>query len=119
MSKTVLLFILLTVLFAFTHFFATVTSLYWYLPQFDILMHLWGGMLVALGAYSLAKLKILKSKPSKGAIFLTAFLVMVGWEIFERINGLFIADAYLLDTIKDIIVGFVGVIIGYIFLRKK
>lgn len=119
MPKTALFFILISGLFASTHAFALATSLYWYYPWFDIAMHFWGGTLVVLGVNSASKIRPNYVRPNKRTVLSVALLLIVGWEIFERLNGLFVADVYLFDTAKDIVVGLLGVIIGYKVLKQK
>ena len=42
---------------------------------------------------------------------------MLGWELFEYVIGLSSIVGQLNDIIKDILVGSLGVIIGYIVLK--
>lgn len=118
MPKTVLSFLILGGLFALTHAFATVTSLYWYYPWFDTVMHFWGGLLIVLGIHALVRLGF-PVKTNKRTIFSVALLFMISWEIFEYNIGLVRESGHLLDTIKDIFIGSSGVIIGYIVLKLR
>lgn len=81
-------------------------------------MHLWGGALVVLGVYAICSLKHIPLKPTTFLVFSTLFLLMVGWEIFEWQAGLFEPGFHMTETAKDIIVGFVGGLLGYVAAIK-
>lgn len=118
MPLIVWFFILSAALFAMTHAFATVTSLYWYYPWFDMVMHFWGGLLLVLGVHAISRLPI-PIKPTRRTIVVIAFAGMIAWEVFERMVGLYSADTYFIDTLKDIALGTTGVLVGYYLLKKK
>jgi hypothetical protein len=100
-------------LFAAVHNFALATSLYWYYWWFDVLMHFWGGILVVIGVYALCSLKHIPLRPTSLIIFTTLVIVMILWEIFEWRIGLFNPQYGLFDTIKDLLVGLSGGLVGY------
>lgn len=77
-------------------------------------MHLIGGVLVVLGVYALCSLKHIPLKPTGVIIFSTLFFIMISWEIFERLAGLYNPATFIYDVSKDIIVGFVGGLVGYL-----
>ncbi|MEY2665351.1 MAG: hypothetical protein RLZZ480_456 [Candidatus Parcubacteria bacterium] len=108
------IFLLISGAFATVHNLAIATSLYWYYPWFDIPMHFWGGILVVLGVYALCSLKHVPLKPTSLIIFSTLGALMVIWEIFEWQAGLFDPHTYLFDTAKDIAVGSIGGLVGYL-----
>ena len=118
MSKSIVVFLTLGGLFALTHVFATITSLYWYYPWFDVVMHFWGGLLIVLGVRVLNHLQLVK-KTNKRTVFGIALLMMLAWEVFEYTIGFVSQSTYLFDTIKDIFVGGLGVLTGYLILKQK
>ena len=119
LSKKVWLFLIISAIFAAVHTVAIYASLYWYYSWFDIVMHFWGGILVALGVQALATLRIFPCKPTYVTTILILVFLMVVWEIFEYAVGLYDPATHVFDTMKDIVVGFLGGTIGYILLRKK
>ena len=118
MPKITPIFITLGVAFAFTHILAVQLALYWYYPWFDIVMHFWGGILLVMGMYVLADIISLKRRLKKRYILLMSLAAIFGWEFFEQLAGISSAPIYILDTIGDITVGLVGVLVGYVILRR-
>jgi hypothetical protein len=114
----VIIFLLLSALFALTHQLAVAASLYWYYWWFDILMHFWGGSLLTLGVYSLGTLSRLHFKPTVGIILFVLLLATVSWEVFERFAGLYDPQTYLVDTIQDVLIGFSGGLLAHLVLRR-
>jgi hypothetical protein len=107
------IFLLISGSFATIHTLAVATSLYWYYSWFDIIMHFWGGALVVLGVYALCSLKHVPLKPTSFIIFSTLIITMVVWELFEWRIGLFDPHTHFFETIKDIVVGLIGGLVGY------
>ncbi len=107
------IFLLTSSLFAAVHNFAVTTSLYWYYWWFDVVMHFWGGILVVVGVYALCSLKHVPLKPTSLIIFTTLAIAMGSWEIFEWRVGLSEPQYHLFDTIKDLLVGLTGGLVGY------
>ena len=118
-SVTVWFFLLFAIFFAAVHRVAMVASLYWYYPWFDIVMHFWGGILVALGVVALTSFRVITIRPSFRITMLVLFTAMISWEIFERLAGLYSPETYIFDTSKDLLVGLVGGIVGYLLFRKR
>ncbi len=112
------IFLLISGMFATVHNLAVTTSLYWYYTWFDSIMHLWGGALIVLGVYALCALKHVPLKPTTLLVFSTLFFLMIVWEIFEWQAGLFEPGFHMMETAKDIIVGFVGGLLGYVAAIK-
>lgn len=108
------IFLAVSSVFAAVHNFAVVTSLYWYYSWFDIIMHFWGGILVVLGVYAICSLKHVPLKPTTLIIFGTLVTIMVSWELFERAAGLYDPTTYVFDVSKDLFVGLVGGLVGYL-----
>ena len=119
LSKKVWLFLLISAIFAAVHTLAIQASLYWYYSWFDVVMHFWGGVLVALGVQALATLRIFPFRSNFITTILILIVLMLVWEVFEYAVGLYDEETYVFDTMKDIVVGFSGGTIGYLFLRKK
>jgi hypothetical protein len=108
------IFLAVSSVFAAVHNFAVVTSLYWYYSWFDIVMHFWGGMLVVLGVYAVCSLRHVPLKPTTLIIVGTLATIMVSWELFERAAGLYEPTTCMFDVSKDLIVGLVGGLVGYL-----
>jgi hypothetical protein len=108
------IFIAISSVFAAVHNIAVTASLYWYYSWFDIIMHFWGGMLVVLGVYALCSLKHVPLKPSTILIFFTLFFIMIMWELFERLAGLYNPATYVFDVSKDLLVGTIGGLLAYL-----
>lgn len=84
--------------------------LYWRWWWFDILMHFLGGVLV--GALALFVSDLFKTPFTLTfVIFLVG--IGVGWEVFERMFGLYNAIGYWEDTILDLIMDTIGALIVY------
>lgn len=114
------LFLAAAVAFAVVHAIATSASLYWYYPWFDIVMHLWGGILISLGLAAIAKLRVISITPTTGLVTGTLLLCMISWEVFEFFIGHYDPNNYLPNLLKDLFFGTVGAIIGYyIFIKRK
>lgn len=69
-----------------------------------------------LGVHALARMDF-PIRTNKRTVFSTALVLMLGWELFEYVIGLSSIVGQLNDIIKDILVGSLGVIIGYIVLK--
>lgn len=113
-------FLLSAILFAVVHWFAVKTSLYWVYWWFDIVMHFWGGALITYGTYVIYSFVFENVKPHLKIILLMLVVTTGAWEVFEWFAGLYDPATYLIDTIKDVIVGFSGGLFTYgIFRRYK
>lgn len=95
-----------------THFY-----LYWTFRWFDILTH-------ALGGFSVGLFLLFFSR-SILPVLGVAIILIIGWEVFEweafgtAVSGMY-ADgrAYLVDTLSDMVIGFLGVL-GAILLYRR
>jgi glucan phosphoethanolaminetransferase (alkaline phosphatase superfamily) len=116
-SSILWLFLGLAVVFTLVHNFAVFASLYWYYSWFDIVMHVWGGILVSLGVFALSSLRSVRIKPTIKITLGVLALIMIAWEVFEYTAGLYNPDTYIFDTAKDIIFGLSGGLLGYFLLQ--
>ncbi len=82
-------------------------------------MHFWGGILITLGTFSLARLRLLPRFVKKRYILMIAVFFIVAWEAFEHIFGITTAPIDVLDTMGDVIIGFAGVYAGYVMLKRN
>lgn len=114
----VIIFVLISLVFAAVHKFAVITSLYWYYWWFDIVMHFWGGVLLGLGVHAFCTFSWLHCRPTLKIVLFTLLLVTISWEVFERLTGLYDPVNYWFDTVKDIIMGFSGGLIVHTLLSK-
>lgn len=119
LSATPYIFFPLAGLFVASHVVALETSLYWFLPWFDIVMHTWGGFLVV---YGLNMFNALGSRRVQFAAVVQALilvLVMVVWEVFEFVFVIDLSQPHLVrDTIFDGIYGALGGVVGYLVVKK-
>ena len=114
----VIIFLILSVLFAATHALAMNLSLYYIFGWFDIVMHFWGGGLIALGVNSASTFSRLHFKPTIW-IFIGVFIcIATAWEVFEWFAGLYDPVTYVTDTVKDVIVGLGGGLLAHWQLRR-
>lgn len=115
----VIVFVLLASIFAFVHVVAVVASLYWYYWWFDIVMHFWGGGLLALGVHAFSTFRLIRLRPSTRLMLITLTGATVSWEVFEFFAGLYEPTAYVWETTKDVIVGFGGGLLTHAFLKSR
>jgi len=106
--RRTVLFLIFASMFALVHQFAVIASLYWYFWWFDILMHFWGGSLIALGVFVFSGFSFSSFAPSLKITLLSLIIITVTWELFELFVGLYEPVAYLRDTAKDLVVGVGG-----------
>jgi len=114
----VIIFLISATLFAAAHAFAVAASLYWYYWWFDVVMHFWGGILITMGLYSLATFSRFTFKPNLTVLLGVLLFVTLLWEAFEFVAGLWQPETYVTDTLQDIILGFGGGLLAYVFLRN-
>jgi hypothetical protein len=107
------IFLFVGTLFAAVHNFAVVTSLYWYYPWFDIVMHFWGGTLVVLGVHAICSLKHVTLKPTGLLVAIVLVGCMSSWELFEYSIGLYNPASYWFGLAKDLMMGTIGGLVGY------
>ena len=118
LKKLAPVFLFLATLFVAAHYFANLTSLYWYLWWFDMVMHFSGGLLITLGLYTVCAFRRFNCNPALKMVLIILALVTVTWELFELLTNMRQPEAYLLDTVYDITIGFIGGLLAYFILRK-
>ncbi|MEI6810559.1 MAG: hypothetical protein WCK60_00730 [Candidatus Nomurabacteria bacterium] len=112
-----LLFLL--ILFLVSHYIFEPTYLYYEIWWLDIPMHLLGGLGVGFVIMSIAKFYDLKL--SLLQIFLLFMVVAIVWEIYEYARGIMVYDdiSKYLDTVKDIVMGSIGLYSSYSLIKRK
>lgn len=113
-------YLLSFLLLAVVHYVALQYSLYWHWQWFDLPMHALGGTVVILGVATLGDLVLpvkITWRDSLFAMFMVVMIVMVTWEVFEYVAGVPLAGRSV-DTAIDILMGFVGGIVGVVISRK-
>tara|TARA_B100002051_G_C16744333_1_gene646483 strand:- start:7255 stop:7626 length:372 start_codon:yes stop_codon:yes gene_type:complete len=116
--KKALLFLGLSASFAFVHYVAVQSSLYWVFKWFDIVMHFWGGGLIALGVHTLCSFSRINCRANLTNVLITLLAVTTTWEIFEWFVGLYDPATYFVDTAKDVMVGFAGGLLTHSLLQR-
>jgi hypothetical protein len=109
-------------LFVVAHLYFLQFFLYWHFYWLDILMHIWGGILLVASWYELKRLVVFKSLINKTWFHPILFLVvmMVAWEIFKYLIVDTVGQNYEIDTVMDLGSGlFGGLSIFYWFRRGK
>jgi hypothetical protein len=115
----------LLTLFCLSHFVFDPAFLYYEIWWLDIPMHLMGGFGVA--SLTGAILSYNGVKVSYTKLLAAYFLIAVSWEIYEHIlNYMHLGTWYgerapnadILDTLKDLVDGFLGMSFAYLFVRK-
>jgi hypothetical protein len=118
-QPVVIFFIVAGSIFAAVHWVAVEASLYWHYWWFDILMHFWGGTLIALGVVSLTSFRSVKYVASYKLVFLVALVIVITWEFFEWQIGLFTPALQWPDALYDVMLGLTGGLLGYWALRGR
>lgn len=116
MKKVLIALVLILLTFLTSRFIFEPTNLYYELPWLDIPMHIWGGFLI--GLLIVATSIYNKTFRDKQFFFSALFLVMVVWEVYEFQRGVILYDELsdYIDTVKDVLFGFMG---GYLAYKKK
>lgn len=110
---------ILAIVIAVLHLLALKFSLYWIVPWTDIVMHLLGGLWVALfGMYILFVMKIVHlPECHRPNMFLVTMgfvlLVGLGWELWELLSGLTFVLRDKVDTIIDLVMDILGGGLGF------
>lgn len=106
-------------LFVIAHLYFLQLFLYWHLSWLDIMMHIWGGMLLIASWYELKRLPVFKSLIAKSHLHPLLFLVivMVGWEVFKYIIVDTVGQNYEIDTVLDLLSGLSGGLVIFYWFR--
>jgi len=115
MKSTTILALILGVQLAVVHAIAVKFSLYWEIDWFDNLMHLFGGVVLALLFYTLVDIKIIKAKwvRSWRKMSILILTVLVGWEVLGVLMIMEFKDNFIVDTTLDLLFGIIGSVIGW------
>lgn len=105
--------------FAATHLFAIEASLYWYYSWFDSMMHLWGGLLLGSGIHMFARFSLWRHTPQLAEVLLVITVVVITWEVFEYIAGLYSPATYIADTVKDVVLGYGGGLLAHVIINSR
>lgn len=102
---------------------AGLNGLYYSIFQYDIYMHIFGGLTIALFLIALASSFKPDALNRRKNIVLGVFIIGLGWELFEayfNIAGAPVGTkAYYIDTIKDLIDDIIGSSLGaFLFIKK-
>jgi hypothetical protein len=103
----------LLILFLISHYIFEPTYLYHELPWLDIPMHLLGGL--GVGFLFIHISKFYNHTLSLTALFLLFLVVAASWEAYEYLRGVMVYDELFkyLDTLKDIVMGSIGLYGSY------
>lgn len=110
------LFLVSATTLALCHYLLLSFALYWRMPWTDLPMHIFGGIVVALGWFALGDLGIRPLERMRTLVHtLTAVLVVATlWEVYEyAIWHDLLASNYKVDTGVDMVLGVLGGILGY------
>jgi len=107
---------------------AAASAFYWYvtMPWFDMMMHILGGVFVALlgASFFFSRIRMLPTYELFVTVLLFVFIIGLAWEYYEYIVQFYVKGvqlAHLTDSISDIICDVVGGSIGtcFVILLKK
>jgi len=108
----------------FLEFLFIEAELFQYFPNIGIGFHFFGGFFVALNAYYLFQVELLKLKWSLVTVFVVGMvgLAAVGWESFEWILSQLTGSVYqgsVENIVEDLFVGLVGGIAASIIISYR
>ena len=123
MNKTYIPALLLVSLLAALHFIASAYSLYVRYPGYDIMMHILGGVGIALSMHWFLLTFFKNTKFPFWSVVLVVFLIGLSWELFEAYYDIAGAPvgtpAHYRDAIKDLFNDTLGAVGAWFFLRRK
>lgn len=127
MNKTYIPTLIVLVVLAMLHKVASAGHWYIRYQGFDILMHIIGGVGLALATYwilvTFFSTYFKAGKPMFWTLMAFTFALGVAWEAMEAIYGISGAplgtEKYYLDTAKDLVNDTLGAIIAAFFIEKK
>ncbi len=120
MKSTTILALLLAAQLAVVHWVAIKFSLYWEIVWFDNLMHLFGGVVLALLFYTLVDIRMLRASwvQSWRKMTILILTVLVSWEIIGVLMIMRFKENFITDTSLDLLFGILGSIAGWFIGRQ-
>ncbi len=114
LQLTTIVFLIAFSVLAVIHNLAVKLFLYWHIWWLDIPVHAFGGMIVALGLFTLRDLRLFPNTWLRAPVVL-AFVLSIAliWEVYELIIGVPIIGDYAIDTSIDVTIGLLGGAVGY------
>lgn len=120
LKLTTIFFVITLFVLAVLHTIALKLYLYWHFSWFDMPMHFFGGITVALGVFTFADL--VRTFPVRllHLIPVVSFVIIVAlaWEVFELYIGFNVEAGYGMDTITDLTLGIIGAGFGWYLARQ-
>jgi xanthine/uracil permease len=97
-------------------------SLYYKIPQYDIFMHILGGVGIGFFVYGLMQTFHIRLHNKFTTVVLGTLALAFVWELIEiyyNIAGYPLwTKPYYIDTVKDLIDGCIGGTVAFLFARK-
>jgi len=114
-TQTISAVLVSSAIMAVIHYLAIELSWYYSYPYIDIALHLLGGFTTALLVFYILRSAGLSSSAefALGMIALLLIVVTAGWEVFEQAFTIARDAGFSMDTLSDVIFGFVGGLIGW------
>jgi hypothetical protein len=125
MKHIIISLLYLLTLFCLSEFVFNPAYLYYEIWWLDIPMHIMGGFGVASLAGAILSYKGIKVSYMK--LFMAYMTIAVTWEVYEHVlNYMNLGTWYgdrlprvdIIDTVKDIFNGFLGMSFAYLFVRR-
>ncbi len=115
---TTALFLFLLAGLAMVHYLALEWHIYWLYPWFDILMHFWGGLVIAVGTQTPVFRSCMRVRiRTLWQCLLLVVGIGIAWEVFEWYFVIIDAVNYLQDTLLDILMDLSGGVLGFLLAR--
>jgi hypothetical protein len=109
------------VLFLLSNSFFISTSLYWFDWWPDVLMHIWGGVLIVATWYTIFRNEVFPRALRLPLLhpLLVLLATVVGWEIFEYVIGRSGPPYFWFDTSLDLLFGLGGGLVVFLLCRSR
>ncbi len=117
--------LILAFIVAVFHSLAIENSWYWLYWWMDVLMHVFGGLLIGLLALAFHSYFSLDRSTKNLFVFVIVLVLVigVGWEIFEYTTNVFVAEEPFPDAFHDLFADLAGglfsFVIGYLIYGAK
>jgi uncharacterized BrkB/YihY/UPF0761 family membrane protein len=117
---TTIFFLITLSVLAIVHVLAISLFLYWQIWWLDIPMHVLGGIVVIFGFAAARDFGVPMTQKllTFQGMLLGVAVVAVGWELFQYLITDTLKSDYVVDTVTDIICGFIGGVIGWYVIQK-